>query len=54
MNTCLEGVQRDADSQAFWTLCEMEGECFTPSLSLPVSLFYYLFNVRTVLCVQPQ
>lgn len=50
MNTCLEGVQRDADSQAFWTLCEMEGVCFTLSLHL---FLYYLFSVRTVLCVQP-
>jgi len=44
MNTCLEGVQRDADSQAFWTLCEMEGVHFTHSLSLPFSdSFFHLF-----------
>lgn len=51
MNTCLEGVQRDADSQAFWTLCEMEGVRFTRALH---PFFHYLFNVRTVLGVQPQ
>lgn len=56
MNTCLEGVQRDADSQAFWTLCEMEGVRFTRSFSLPFSIsffFYYLFNIRTAPCVPP-
>lgn len=62
MNTCLEGVQWDADSQAFWTLCEMEGVRFTHSLSLSFStsffffnIYYlnYLFNIRTVLCVLP-
>lgn len=49
MNTCLEGVQRDADSQAFWTLCEMEGVCFT--LSLHLSFFtIYLMSGQCCVC----
>lgn len=42
MNTCLEEVQRDADSQAFWTLCEMEGVRFTLSLSLSFFTIYLM------------
>lgn len=49
MNTCLEGVQQDADSQALWTLCEMEGVRFT--LSLHLSFFtIYLMSGQGCVC----
>lgn len=48
MNTCLEGVQRDADSQAFWTLCEMEGVRFTLSLHLFFAI--YLMSGQCCAC----